>query len=79
VQLLLFVPWLNLGRRVCGSLSVLSGDAAALVGPLGMLRRFGAANLQALLAWLLTAPVATAVLFVLLHLSCRRLLPGRMP
>jgi hypothetical protein len=76
LQLILFLPWLELGGWFFGSSPSASQTATETAGPIALVQRFGEANLQALVAWLLTAPLWFALLFLLCNFFCRRLLPG---
>lgn len=69
LQISLFIPWLRLGGWISGttpgSLPNLEAPPAELV------RSYGEANLQGLLAWFFVAPLAVALSFPLLYLICR--------
>lgn len=80
LQIVLFVPFLFWGQRLCGSI-VLPDDVAGLVelikhAPVQFLLQFWHVNLQALLVWLMVSPLIFSMIFTLTYLGAR-VLPWR--
>ena len=80
VQLALFVPFFHAGARLFGqppmSFTVAQLRAELHADRLGTLAHYAGANLRAVAAWALIAPLVAGVLFVVLQPLLRRVRPG---